>query len=130
MQLYQLDTAMLPTTRTHFGYRDGLSNPLIEGSGSPGLPGRGPAIKAGEFILGYRDELGHLPPMPQPEVLGRNGTYVAFRKVHTHVARSSASTYTLTQRALKKRSCCKQSSWVAGRAVPCWCLPRSGTIPS
>jgi Dyp-type peroxidase family len=84
--IYQLDTAMLPTTRTHFGYRDGLSNPLIEGSGSPGLPGQGPAIKAGEFILGYRDELGHLPPMPQPEVLGRNGTYVAFRKVQTHVA--------------------------------------------
>jgi Dyp-type peroxidase family len=84
--IHRLDTAMLPGVRTHFGYRDGVSNPLIEGSGSLGLPGQGPAIKAGEFILGYRDELGHLPPMPQPEVLGRNGTYVAFRKVHTHVA--------------------------------------------
>ena len=84
--IYQLDTAMLPTVRTHFGYRDGVSTPLIEGSGSPGLPGQGPAIKAGEFILGYHDEMGNLPPMPQPEALGRNGTYLAFRKIHTHVA--------------------------------------------
>ena len=84
--IYQLDTAMLPTVRTHFGYRDGVSTPLVEGSGSPGLPGQGPAIKAGEFILGYPDEMGNLSPMPQPEVLGRNGTYLAFRKVHTHVA--------------------------------------------
>jgi Dyp-type peroxidase family len=84
--IYRLDTAMLPALRTHFGYRDGVSSPLIEGSGSPGLPGQGPAIKAGEFILGYPDEMGNLPPMPQPEVLGRNGTYLAFRKIHTHVA--------------------------------------------
>jgi Dyp-type peroxidase family len=84
--IYELDTAMLPTVRTHFGYRDGVSTPLIEGSGSPGLPGQGPAIKAGEFIFGYRDETGNLPPMPQPEALGRNGTYLAFRKIHTHVA--------------------------------------------
>src|SRR5215217_6384475 len=84
--IYQLDTAMLPTVRTHFGYRDGVSTPLIEGSGLPGLPGQGPAIKAGEFILGYPDETGNLPPMPQPEVLGRNGTYAAIRKLHTKVA--------------------------------------------
>jgi len=84
--IYQLDVAMLPTTRTHFGYRDGLSDPLIEGSGSPGYPGQGPAIKAGEFILGYHDETGDLPSIPQPEVLGRNGTYMAFRKLQSHVA--------------------------------------------
>jgi YihY family inner membrane protein len=30
--------------------------------------------------------MGNLPPIPQPEVLGRNGTYLAFRKIHTHVA--------------------------------------------
>ena len=84
--IHQQDTAMLPTVRTHLGYRDGVSTPLIEGSGSPGLPGQGPAIKAGEFILGYYDEMGNLPPIPQPEELGRNGTYLAFRKVHTHVA--------------------------------------------
>jgi Dyp-type peroxidase family len=43
-------------------------------------------IKAGEFILGYPDETGSLPPMPAPEILGRNGTYLVFRKLHTKVA--------------------------------------------
>ena len=32
------------------------------------------------------DETGELPPMPTPEVLGRNGTYIVFRKLHTKVA--------------------------------------------
>jgi Dyp-type peroxidase family len=84
--IYQLRTAMLPNVRTHFGYRDGVSTPLIEGNDAPVYPGQGPAIKAGEFILGYRDEMGNLPPIPQPEALGRNGTYIAFRKLHSHVA--------------------------------------------
>ena len=40
--IYQLRTAMLPNVRTHFGYRDGVSTPLIEGSEDPGLrPGAG-----------------------------------------------------------------------------------------
>jgi hypothetical protein len=47
---------------------------------------QGPAIKAGEFILGYPDETGNLPAMPQPEILGRNGTYLGFRKLHSRVA--------------------------------------------
>ena len=84
--IWQLQVGMLPGVRTHLGYRDGIGNPLIEGSVLPGLPGQGPAIKAGEFILGYLDEVGNLPAMPQPEVLGRNGTYVAFRKLYSHVA--------------------------------------------
>ncbi len=45
-----------------------------------------PPLKAGEFILGYVDETGNLPSMPQPDVLGRNGTYLAIRKLHTRVA--------------------------------------------
>jgi Dyp-type peroxidase family len=84
--IWQLQVGMLPGVRTHLGYRDGIGNPLIEGSVLPGLPGQGPAIKAGEFILGYLDEVGNLPAMPQPEVLGRNGTYIAFRKLYSHVA--------------------------------------------
>ena len=43
-------------------------------------------FKAGEFVLGYPNENGDLPPMPQPEVLGRNGSYVVFRKLQTRVA--------------------------------------------
>ena len=56
------------------GYRDGIGQPAIEGSGADPLPGQGHAIKAGEFILGYPGESGVPLPMPQPDVLGRNGT--------------------------------------------------------
>jgi Dyp-type peroxidase family len=62
------------------GYKDGIDQPAIEGSGLDPLPGQGPLIKAGEFILGYPGEAGIPLPMPQPDILGRNGTYLAFRK--------------------------------------------------
>src|SRR5258706_2750168 len=44
----------------HFGYRDRLSQPEIEGTGIEPTPGSGPPLKPGEFILGYPDEVG--PP--------------------------------------------------------------------
>jgi Dyp-type peroxidase family len=77
---------VLPTEREAFGFKDGISHPAIEGSGIPGSNPKEQPFKAGEFILGYTDETGHFPPMPQPEVLGRNGTYVVFRKLHQRVA--------------------------------------------
>ena len=43
-------------------------------------------IAAGEFVLGYPGEGGRMVPMPHPDVLGRNGTFVGFRKLHSHVA--------------------------------------------
>jgi Dyp-type peroxidase family len=69
-----------------FGYRDGFSQPVVEGSGAEPLPGDGRPIKAGEFVLGYPSETGHPLPTPAPDALGRNGTYVVFRKYHSHVA--------------------------------------------
>lgn len=77
--------ALLPGPREHFGFRDGMSHPAIEGSGIPGTNPAERPLKAGEFVLGYPDELGGIQ-MPQPEALGRNGTYVAFRKLYQHVA--------------------------------------------
>ena len=67
------------------GYKDGIDQPAIEGSGAEPLPGQGPLIKAGEFILGYPGEAGVPLPMPEPEILGRNGTYVGFRKYQSRV---------------------------------------------
>ncbi|WPW28501.1 Dyp-type peroxidase [Streptomyces atratus] len=84
--IWQQDVRQLPTGRTTFGFRDGISHPNIEGVGLPGSNPQEAPIKAGEFILGYPDETGSLPPMPSPDVLGRNGTYAAVRKVHTNVA--------------------------------------------
>jgi len=67
------------------GYKDGIDQPAIEGSGDEPLPGRGRPIKAGEFILGYPGEAGVPLPMPQPDILGRNGTYVGLRKYQSRV---------------------------------------------
>jgi Dyp-type peroxidase family len=71
----------------HFGYRDRLSQPVIEGTGEIPTPGSGAALKPGEFFLGYVDEEGLIPPLPQPEVLSRNGSYLAYRRMDEHVGR-------------------------------------------
>jgi Dyp-type peroxidase family len=84
--IWRQDCYQLPTGRTSFGFKDGIGQPAIEGSGLPASNSKEPPIKAGEFIFGYPDETGSLPPMPSPDVLGRNGTYVVFRKLRTRVA--------------------------------------------
>lgn len=68
-----------------FGFKDGISNPAIAGSGIDCLPGQGPAIQPGEFIFGYPCETGALLPMPHPEVLGRNGSFVVLRKYESQL---------------------------------------------
>ena len=69
----------------HFGFRDRLSQPVIDGSGEEPTPGSGAPLKPGEFILGYPDELGPVASLPQPEVLSRNGSYIAYRRLQEHV---------------------------------------------
>src|SRR3954453_20462679 len=84
--IWRQDCYQLPTGRTSFGFKDGIGQPAVEGSGRPPSNPQERPLKAGEIILGYPDETGELPPMPTPDVLGRNGTYVVFRKLHTKVA--------------------------------------------
>lgn len=84
--IWRQDCHVLPTLKEPFGFKDAISQPAIEGSGIPGTNPREVPFKAGEFILGHVDETGALPAMPEPDVLGRNGTYVAIRKLHQRVA--------------------------------------------
>src|SRR5262245_38000213 len=79
------DFGAQPGDLNPLGYKDGIDQPPVEGSGTDPLPGQGRPIKAGEFILGYPGEAGVPLPMPQPEILGRNGTYVGMRKYQTRV---------------------------------------------
>jgi Dyp-type peroxidase family len=84
--VWRQDCYQLANGRTSFGFKDGIGQPAVEGSGIASSNSHEPPIKAGEFVLGYPDETGALPPMPTPEILGRNGTYLVFRKLQTRVA--------------------------------------------
>lgn len=98
----------LPDQKEHFGFRDGIAEPAIEGSPKNPSDEELP-IKVGEFILGYPNSYGNLPPTPmvsstldihktlspltQPAAvqtglldMGRNGSYLVFRKLHQDVA--------------------------------------------
>jgi Dyp-type peroxidase family len=84
----------LPGGVEHFGYVDGTGQPEIEargvesdpGGGSPEPDGTWRDIRAGEFLLGHRDEEGILPAAPKPHDLGRDGTYLVYRKLRQDVA--------------------------------------------
>lgn len=84
--IWRQDCRALSSGREHFGFKDGIGYPAIAGSPLPGTNTREQPLAPGELILGYPDETGGLPPMPEPDVLGRNGTYVVFRKLHQRVA--------------------------------------------
>jgi deferrochelatase/peroxidase EfeB len=86
--LSSLDLEAIPPfsyAHEHFGYRDRLSQLAIEGTGDQPTPGSGPPIKPGEFFIGYPDESGSQPISPQPEVLSRNGSYLAYLRLEEHV---------------------------------------------
>ena len=77
--------APLEYVHEHFGYRDRLTQIVIEGMGIEPTPGSHPPSKPGEFFLGYPDETGLIPEQPKPEVLSKNGSFLAYRKMREHV---------------------------------------------
>jgi Dyp-type peroxidase family len=88
-----------PTSKEHFGYTDGIGDPVFEGL--PGEPGRAlgrgkPTDKGwvplatGEFLLGHPDEAHEYPRAPGPLLLARNGTYMVYRKLHENVGTFNA----------------------------------------
>lgn len=85
-----------PTAKEHFGYTDGIGDPVFEGQTNiPGrVIGRGKLtgegkwepLATGEFILGHVDEAMEYPQTaPSPDLLSRNGTYMVYRKLHQNV---------------------------------------------
>ncbi len=85
-----------PTPKEHFGYTDGISDPVFEGQSniSTRVLGRGKLTRegtweplaTGEFILGHVDEAMEYPKTaPSPPLLSHNGTYMVYRKLHENV---------------------------------------------
>ena len=97
--VHQQDTRVLGTAREHFGFADGFSQPVVEGVNEKRVRGGGVPLEdgswrplaLGEFILGHGDEETRVDPqrrLPTAPAgpLGRNGTYMVWRKLHQDVA--------------------------------------------
>lgn len=85
-RLWRQDVWSPEDGRNSFDFRDGISHPAVEGSGIPPTNTQEKPVKPGEFVLGYTDETGSVAPVPQPDALGRNGSYLVLRKLYTDVA--------------------------------------------
>ena len=86
-------------SKEHFGFNDGISNPVFEDQFEPEkqsvrVIGRGKwipdkktwaPIATGEFLLGHVDESQELPPAAAPDDFTRNGTFMVYRKLHENV---------------------------------------------
>ncbi len=94
------DGVMQPTAKEHFGFTDGFGDPVFEGqygtkeledlraigSGALNPDGTWRPLATGEFLLGYSDESQEIPTASLPFVFSRNGTFMAYRKLHQNVA--------------------------------------------
>jgi deferrochelatase/peroxidase EfeB len=84
---YFHDGAALPGGYVHFGYKDGISQPQIDGVEKRSQPYPLPSSPAGDFVLGYTNSFGTLySPALANSVLGRNGSFAAFRILMQDVA--------------------------------------------
>jgi len=118
-----------------FGFKDGLEQPSIAGLSEDGVP-------TGEFILGYPNHYGVIPPTPvvpsaldpqdllppfdnpyhgadRRHDLGRHGTFVVYRKLQQHVALFWQA---LRDEAVRQRGVAEAGYmiWLASKMVGRW----------
>lgn len=92
------DSKGLPCAKEHFGYTDGISDPVFQGQyaqaqenersigfGASDGAGNWRPISAGEFLLGWPDEAQEIPGSAMPLDFSRNGTFFAYRKLHQDI---------------------------------------------
>jgi Dyp-type peroxidase family len=68
----------------HFGFKDGVSQPAIDGWDNPPAPGEPAAVPLGEFVLGYPDVDGTSIALDD---LWLDGSFAVFRRLHQDVHR-------------------------------------------
>ena len=122
------------TSTEHFGFHDGIAQPSIAGLGGEGVP-------TGEFILGYENHYGLMPPTPVvprtldanamlPRLanpyhfaeelgdLGQNGSYLAYRKLQQDVA---AFWHFMSQETARGGAMdAARTVWLASKCVGRW----------
>ena len=81
-----LEGTTLEGRKEHFGFRDGIAQPTVEGCGD-GEPGEN-TIAAGEVLLGHRDGYGNVAHSPESScgfAFGYDGSYLVFRQLEQDV---------------------------------------------
>jgi Dyp-type peroxidase family len=106
--LAQSKATYKPTPVEHFGFVDGISNPVFEGqfgndhveaimaigngkilsepADNTDDSGRWAPLATGEFLLGHPDEAQEIADSTSPVEVMRNGTFLVYRKLHENVA--------------------------------------------
>lgn len=101
--IYQLETSKLPKDKEHFGFRDGIAQPVMRGVNHTSKNDAN-MINPGEFLFGYQNEYEKymFSPTIHPEHdpsnilpadmnnpalrdLGRNGSMLVFRQLEQNV---------------------------------------------
>ena len=87
-ELAAQDANALPDNRVHFGYRDNISQPTVEGAPPPKrlLPDRQPVAPTGEFLLGHPSQNRGTVLGVTPAPLSKNSSFAAFRLLEQDVA--------------------------------------------
>ncbi len=95
--LAQQDGGFVPTAKEHFGFTDAISDPVFDGQFPLDLQqdrvcgngklvgGKWAPLATGEFLLGYPDEAQEIPISGMFRSFGRNGTFIAYRKLQQNV---------------------------------------------
>jgi len=94
----RVDEKIVPLPTEHFGYTDAIGDPVFDGQypgrheanvavGNGALDGAGRwrPLATGEFLLGYPDEAQEIAGAAMPLAFSRNGTFMAYRKLHQNV---------------------------------------------
>ncbi|HYW10323.1 MAG TPA: hypothetical protein VE871_00135 [Longimicrobium sp.] len=81
------DARALPDNQVHFGYRDNIAQPTVDGAPprKHAVPDAQAVVPTGEFLLGYPNANGSTYSVKPPE-LSTNGSYAAFRILEQDVA--------------------------------------------
>jgi Dyp-type peroxidase family len=76
-----LTTIRLPRRQEHFGFRDGIGQPLVVGSHDVGPQGN--FVAAGEMFLGHENAFGETAHVPG--AFARDGSYLVLRQLEQDV---------------------------------------------
>ncbi len=113
-----------------FGFRDGISQPVMQGTlRASRQSNRMDVVQPGEMVLGYRDNLDKVAPMPRAvgRDIGRNGTFLVVRQLEQdaqafsdYLAEAAAELIGTRDPRAPTRKPALLMEWIAAKMVGRW----------